>query len=385
MSTGISRYFIGVWMVVFTMLFAGNAMATDTVPAASGVVTKADSALKQVDKAIVDGVKKEGDKHGEKGFDVTEEIGQHITDNYRWHIIGHVYFPGILVLYSPAEGLSVFPSTSFEEGKEEGTLVHGAYVYSPEKTSHRLVRADGAQFYDFSITKNVEAMFFSVIILVLVFIAAANGYSKRKGKAPKGIQSAMEPLIIFIRDDVAKSSIGEAKYKKYVPYLLTVFFFIWLNNMMGLVPIIPGGANVTGSLAVTLVLAAISLILILGSTNKHYWAHILNPPGIPAPVKVILVPIEIIGILSKPFALMIRLFANMVGGHIVLVSIVSLIFIFKPMLGTGGAIGVSIGSVAFLVFLYMIKIFVAALQAYIFTLLTALFIGQAVEEPAHHH
>ena len=154
---------------------------------------------------------------------------------------------------------------------------------------------------------------------------------------------------------------------------------------MGLVPIIPGGANVTGNLAVTLVLAAISLILILGSTNKHYWAHILNPPGIPAPVKVILVPIEIIGILSKPFALMIRLFANMVGGHIVLVSIVSLIFIFKPMLGTGGAIGVSIGSVAFLVFLYMIKIFVAALQAYIFTLLTALFIGQAVEEPAHHH
>lgn len=329
------------------------------------------------------GVEQHEEGKKEEAFDITEEIAHHITDDYRWHIIGDVYFPGLAVFYSPAEGLSVFPTTAFEEGAH-GVMTHGAYLYDTHKTSKRISRTDGAAFYDFSITKNVESLFISVLVLLIVFISAANGYKKRKGQAPKGIQSAMEPLIVFVRDDIAKESIGELKYKKYVPYLLTVFFFIWLNNLLGLFPLFPGGTNVTGNIAVTFTLAFISLLLIVFSGNKHYWGHIFSPPGIPLPVKIILVPIELIGILSKPFALMIRLFANIAGGHIVLLCIIGLIFILGPQIGTAGTMGVSVITVLFTVFLYMIKLFVAALQAYIFTLLTALFIGQAVEEPAHH-
>jgi F-type H+-transporting ATPase subunit a len=227
-------------------------------------------------------------------------------------------------------------------------------------------------------------MLLVVAVMLLLFISIAKSYEKRKGEAPKGLQSFFEPIILFIRDEVVKPSIGEKKYEKYVPYMLTLFFFIWLNNLLGLIPIFPGSANVTGNIAVTLTLAGLSLLLINLSGNKHYWGHIFWPPGIPVPVKLILAPIEVVGVLTKPFALMIRLFANILAGHIVLLSIISLVFILGPKVGAGGTLGVGAGVVAFTIFMYIIKLFVAALQAYIFTFLTSLFIGQAVEESAHH-
>lgn len=223
-----------------------------------------------------------------------------------------------------------------------------------------------------------------VLVMLLLFIPTANKYEKRKGQAPKGLQSFLEPIIVFVRDDIVKPSIGEKKYKKYVPYMLTLFFFIWIANMLGLIPIFPGSANLTGNIAVTFTLAALSLLVINLSGNKHYWGHLVWPPGVPVYVKPILIPIEIVGVFAKPFALMIRLFANIAAGHIVLLSIVSLVFILGPQIGTGGSMGVGIGVIAFTIFMYMIKLFVAALQAYIFVFLTSLFIGQAVEEPEHH-
>ncbi|HEU0064226.1 MAG TPA: F0F1 ATP synthase subunit A, partial [Flavisolibacter sp.] len=203
----------------------------------------------------------------------------------------------------------------------------------------------------------------------------ASRYKKGEGvtTAPKGWQNAIEPIIEFVRDDVAKPNLGR-KYKKYMPYLLTIFFFILINNIVGL---IPGTANVTGNIAFTLVLGLISFVVILISTNWHYWGHIFWPP-VPHGVKPIMIPVEILGIFTKPFALIIRLFANMIAGHIIIICLISLIFIFGN-LSSGVGWGFSPVSIAFTVFIYFIEILVAFIQAYIFTALTAVFIGQALE------
>ena len=199
--------------------------------------------------------------------------------------------------------------------------------------------------------------------------------------APKGLQSFMEPIILFIRDDVAKNSIGP-KYEKFMPYLLTVFFFIFINNLLGLVPFFPGGSNLTGNIAVCAVLAGITLLITLIVGNKHYWQHIFAMPGVPLPVLIILTPIELIGVVLRPFVLMIRLFANITAGHIIALAFFSLIFIFGE-LSTGAGFGVAIVSVLFTVFMGMLELLVAFLQAYVFTLLSAIYFGSAVEE-AHH-
>ena len=319
-----------------------------------------------------------GGSSGEK-FNPSEMIAHHISDDYQFHIVGNLSFPLPVILYSKTDGLSVFMSGKFH-GTDHAYVPYQGYIYD----HGRIIREDGGQFLNLSITKNVFSMFLVVALMLMLFVSIARSYEARKGEAPKGLQSFFEPIILFIRDDVVKPSIGEKKYKKYVPYMLTLFFFIWLNNMLGLIPIFPGSANVTGNIAVTLTLAGLSLLLINFSGNKHYWGHIFWPPGIPVPVKIILAPIEMVGVLTKPFALMIRLFANILAGHIVLLSIISLVFILGPQVGSAGALGVGAGVVAFTIFMYIIKLFVAALQAYIFTFLTSLFIGQAVEEPAHH-
>jgi F-type H+-transporting ATPase subunit a len=212
----------------------------------------------------------------------------------------------------------------------------------------------------------------------------AKAYTNRQGKAPKGLQSFVEPLIMFIRDDVAKNSIGEKKYSKYMSYLLTIFFFIFINNLLGLVPIIPGGANLTGNIAVCMVLAALTLVIVLASGNGHYWRHIFAMPGVPIPVLIILTPIELIGVVLRPFVLMIRLFANITAGHIIALAFFSLIFIFGEM-NTGAGFGVAVVSVLFTVFMGMLELLVAFLQAYVFTLLSAIYIGAAVEEGHHDH
>jgi F-type H+-transporting ATPase subunit a len=239
--------------------------------------------------------------------------------------------------------------------------------------------------YDLSITKNVVQMLIALTLLVVVMLSIAAKYKKGQGvtSAPKGWQNAIEPVITFVRDEVAKPNLG-GKYKKYLPYLLTVFFFILINNLFGL---LPGSANVTGNIAFTVVLGVISFFVILFSTNKHFWGHIFWFPGVPTPVRIfIMLPVELLGVFTKPFALIVRLFANMVAGHIIILSFITLIFIFGEMSGIAGW-GFSPLSVGFAVFIYLIEIMVAFIQAFIFTNLTAVFIGQAFEgshDEGHH-
>jgi F-type H+-transporting ATPase subunit a len=233
-------------------------------------------------------------------------------------------------------------------------------------------------------TKNVVAMLISMMILLWIFISVAKAYTQRKGKAPKGLQSVMEPLILFVRDEIARPAIGEKKYERYMPFLLTIFFFIWLNNLMGLVPLFPGGANVTGNITITLVLALFTFIITTFSGNKNYWVHIFNTPGVPWWLKfpVPLMPfVEIIGMITKPVVLMIRLFANITAGHMIVLAFVSLIFIFGE-LSVAIGYGTSILSLAFIIFMDVIELLVALIQAFVFTLLSALYFGMATEE--HH-
>lgn len=212
--------------------------------------------------------------------------------------------------------------------------------------------------------------------LLLLFFIISGIKAKNNKTAPSGLLSFLEPLVLFVRDDIVKPNIGK-NYKKYLPYLLTLFFFILMNNLLGL---IPGSANVTGNIAITLVLSFITLIVTNFSGNKSYWGHIFNPPGVPLALMPIMIPIEIVGIFTKPFALMIRLFANITAGHIIVLSLVSLIFMAQSGLGDIAAWTLSPVAVVFVLFMDLIEVLVAFLQAYIFTLLTSLFIGLATVE-----
>jgi len=321
-------------------------------------------------------------EHKSEKFNAGELIIDHIIDSHEWHVAGHIAMPLPIILYSSDKGLSVFSSTRLEGGE-----VYNGYKLI--KNDIVAVSADGttdepatAKLWDISITKNVASMFVSIILMLGMFISAAKAYKRNPGKAPKGMQSLLEPLIIFVRDDIAKSAIGEKKYKKYLPFLLTVFFFIWINNLMGLVPFLPGGANLTGNIAVGMTLAIIVFLITTFSANWNYWRHIIAMPGVPIGVLVILTPIEIFGMFLKPMVLMIRLFANMLAGHIIALSFFCLIFIFAEM-NTGLGYGVAVFSVAFTIFMGMLELLVAFLQAYVFTLLAAMYFGAAIEE--HHH
>jgi F-type H+-transporting ATPase subunit a len=218
-------------------------------------------------------------------------------------------------------------------------------------------------------------MLISVFLLFLIMGTVSRSYS-RTNTEPSGLQGFIEPLILFVRDDIIKDNIGK-KHEKFTPLLLTFFFFILINNLMGL---LPGAANVTGNIAVTFVLSLITFIVTTLFGNKNYWGHIFKPPGVPMALMPIMVPIEIIGMFTKPFALMIRLFANISAGHIIILSLISLIFIAQSAMGTGGAWGVAPVSALFVLFIYCIEVLVAFLQAYIFTLLSSVFIGLAVQD-----
>lgn len=314
---------------------------------------------------------------GEEKLDPAKIIMDHIKDAHEFHFftVGdfHATIPLPVILYSPTKGVDVFSSSRFGHGHEayNGYELHDGNIHA----------VDGSKVYDFSLTKNVVQMMLALALLVFLMINIAKKYQKGQGvtTAPKGWQNVMEPVITFVRDDVAKPNLGK-KWQKYLPYLLTVFFFILINNLFGL---IPGAANVTGNTAFTVVLGVISLIVILFSTNSHFWGHIFWPPGVPILVKVILIPVEVAGVLIiKPAALIIRLFANMVAGHIIILSFISLIFIFGAM-NKGAGWGFSPISVLFTVFIYFIEILVAFIQAFIFTNLTAVFIGQSFEGGDH--
>jgi F-type H+-transporting ATPase subunit a len=309
---------------------------------------------------------------GEGGFSAGDMILHHIGDAHEWHFFdghyGTLYLP--VILYSEDRGLEVFSSSNFYNEAHE-TVPYNGYVLDHGHIS----RADATGVTDLSITKNVVSMFLSAIIMLVVFISIANRYKSKTMQAPKGFQSFVEPIIMFVRDEIAIPNIGP-KYTRFLPFLLTLFFFIWINNLLGL---LPGAANVTGNIAVTLVLAVLVLILTVFNGTKAYWGHVFNTPGVPWWLKTVLpiMPlVEFIGIFTKPFSLMIRLFANITAGHIIILSLFSLIFIFQSV-----AIGPL--SVAFATFMYFLELFVALLQAYIFTLLAAMYFGGAVEE--HHH
>jgi F-type H+-transporting ATPase subunit a len=233
-----------------------------------------------------------------------------------------------------------------------------------------------AQPFDFSITKNVMSLLMGAFLILVIMFSVAKFYRKNGAVAPKGLAKFFEPIIVMVRDDIAKANINEHKYEKYVPYLLTIFFFIWFNNMLGLIPFLPGGANLTGNITVTLFLAVCTLLVTLFSGNKNYWGHIFWMPGVPVPMKFFMMPIEIIGIFTKPFALMIRLFANITAGHIIVLALISIIFVNKNI-GWAGL------SVPMALFISVLEVLVAFLQGFLFAMLSALFIGAAVEE-AHH-
>lgn len=320
----------------------------------------------------------------EGGFKGKEVIFDHISDAHEFHFLEYkgsdgelhpIAIPLPVFLYSPSpgKGFSVFMSSAFEHGHKEVDgykLVEGKIV--PVEA--------GVKVYDLSPTRNVVQMLLGLAILVWLMTSVAKVYATGQGvtSAPKGRQNLIEVLVAFVRDEVARPNLRH-KANKYLPFLLTVFFFILINNLIGMVP---GTANVTGNIAFTMVLGLISFVVILFSSNSHYWGHIFNPPGVPGFVKPILVLVEFLSVFIKPFALIIRLFANMVAGHIIIICLISLIFIFaqiKPAVGFAA----SPVSVAFTVFIYFIEVLVAFLQSFIFTVLTAVFIGQAFE--GEHH
>jgi F-type H+-transporting ATPase subunit a len=314
------------------------------------------------------GVAEDNVAHEEK-FDPAKVIFEHIGDSHDWHLWGEhehaVSIPLPVILYSNKHGLRTFLSSNFHHGHQD----FGPYFIENEKIGSR----DTTEVvYDFSITKNVASMFLSIIIILSIFLTIAGKYKTNKG-APKGIQSFFEPLICFVRDEIAKPNISH-NHEKFVPFLLTIFFFIWVNNLLGLLPI---GANLTGNIAFTLVMAVITLIITNINGNRSYWGHIFWMPGLSWPMKLFMAPIEVIGIFTKPFALMIRLFANITAGHIVVISLISLIFIFKSM-------AMSVAAVPLALFIDVLEFLVAFLQAFVFTMLTSLFIGTATEQHEHH-
>jgi F-type H+-transporting ATPase subunit a len=347
-------------------------------------------------------------------FNATEVIFGHILDGHEFHFLDIVKKDGTrkpvtiplpVILYSPQRGLDMFMSSKFHHGHSpykgyqlltehsiEEMAKEGIDVKKEGFFAGKIIPVNAAgkwdpsvKLYDISLTRNVVQMILALTVLVWIMLVIAKRYKRGEGvkTAPRGVQNLLEPVITFVRDEVAKPNLGH-KYEKYLPYLLTVFFFILINNLFGL---IPGSANVTGNIAVTVVLGLISFIVILFSSNRHYWGHIINPPGMPIGVKAILIPVEILSVFIKPFALIIRLFANMVAGHIIIICLISLIFIFAGLNVYAGW-GTSIFSIGFTVFIYFIEILVAFIQAFIFSMLTAVFIGQAFEgshDDVDHH
>lgn len=323
-------------------------------------------------------------------------IMHHIQDAHNWHLWGEGHDAvGIslpVILWDG--GLKVFSSDKFGHELDQVATVDGksykifhnkiyetdaAGTLNMEKDEKGNEHPTNAMPLDFSITKVVAQMMLAAVVLLLIGFSAAASY--KKSQVPSGIARFMEPLVVFVRDEIALQNIGSVRYRKYVPYLVTLFLFIWILNILGL---LPGAANTTGNIAFTMVLAVFTLLVVNLSGRKTYWMHMLDPLGKNMPfagkilVYIILVPVELLGIITKPFALMIRLFANMTAGHIIIMSLIALIFIMKTYLIAPVSLGLTL-------FIYVLEVLVAALQAYIFTMLTALFIGSAVEEPHHDH
>jgi F-type H+-transporting ATPase subunit a len=374
----------------------------------------------------------------EKEFNAGDNAVHHISDANAIHVVGDLYIHLPVILKSEA-GWKFTTTASFhahhhgngEQSNDSYVLVHGNVmritdprfrtgVHKIDDYTHQEVEENGklrnyynaiiagqcirlenkttydagilgggvTSFMDFSITRNVFTMLLTFLILFLGLRTVANRAAQNRGKAPSGLQNFVEPLYTFIRDEVAKPNIGP-KYEKYMPYLLSAFFFILGLNLIGQIPFFPGSANVTGNISVTIVMAVLTFLISTFSANKHFWSHTLWMPGVPAVLKVLIItPIEILGLFLRPFTLLLRLFANITAGHIVIVCFVSLIFILgKSGESMGGSIAGIIASYALGLFMMALELLVAFLQAFIFTMLSAVYIGAAVEEGHHdeHH
>jgi F-type H+-transporting ATPase subunit a len=353
-------------------------------------------------------------------------IVHHISDAHSVHFFGHVTLP-LPCIVKTEKGFDFFMSSVFMDEHHEFTKTYtsastgNSYVLHHEKiytvdashttdiheVEHQVVDStvapvdslaaaqaapaeahteDHEEFHghpvlDFSITKSVFGMLLMLSLVLFLFSRVAKAYEKRKGQAPKGMQNMLEPFVLFIKDEVAIPALGKKRAQKFLPFMLTSFFFIWASNMLGLIPFL-GGFNITGTLSITLVLATFVFILTTINGNAHYWGHIVWPPGVPVAIKFILVPIEFLSIFIKPAVLMIRLTANINAGHIIILAFTSLIFIFGEKSVVAGY-GVGVFSTLFIVFMFFIELLVAFLQAYVFTLLAALYFGDATQE--HHH
>lgn len=333
--------------------------------------------------------------------DIKSYIEHHLKDSHDFHLYSytnnagerkHVGFSLPVIVWTSA-GLKMFMSSEFhhddsghvlvEKGNVKLVKIHSK-IYELESgveavtfdEDHHATNAH--KVWDFSITKSVFGMLLAGLLMILGFGSLAKSY-KKNGAIPKGVGRVLEPLVLYVRDEIARPNIGEKHYRKFMGFLLTVFFFIWILNLLGLTPI---GFNVTGQIAVTACLALITFVIVQFSGNKDYWKHIFWMPGVPVPMKIILAPIEVLGMLTKPFSLMIRLFANMTAGHFVVMSLIALMITFKHKFGAVGSTGMSL---VLALFISLIEILVAFLQAYIFTMLSSLFIGMAVEEHDHDH
>lgn len=309
--------------------------------------------------------------HQPEAFNASEVIIHHVLDDHIWHLwdghYGTIYLP--IIAYT-SEGLKVFSSHHFYNDYHQPVLEHEGLKLN----GHHIVElSTGKSVLDLSITKNVAMLFINATLLLLILSAVGRAYKRNAGKAPSGLQSFMEPIILFVRDEVVKPNIAH-NHEKFLPYLLSLFFFILFGNLLGL---LPGAGNLTGNIAVTLVLALFTFIITNVSGNKNYWSHIFWTPGVPLPLRLVILPVEIIGIFTKPISLTIRLFVAVTAGHIVLLALISLTFIF-------GSIWVGFGSSIIILFINLIELLVAGIQAYVFTLFTALYIGMATEEHAHH-
>jgi F-type H+-transporting ATPase subunit a len=346
---------------LLTLAFSGNAFANEKA----------------------DGHEAKAEGHEAKAFNVTETILEHIKDDHSWHLWGETSLALPVILYTP-KGFEVFSSAKFMNEHHEHIAYKGNFDYKIIEGKVKIVDATEAvdveaskALWDFSITKNVASLFISVLILLVVLLTSTGAYKKTGiTSAPKGVQSFMEPIVLFVRDEVAIPNIGKKKFAKYMPFLLTIFFLVLTNNFLGLIPFFPGGANVSGNIAFTMTLAVCVFVVVNLSANKSYWEHIFWMPGMHWSMKLFLAPIELIGVFTKPISLMIRLFANITAGHILVLSLICLIFIFKTVYASAIA-------VPFAVFIGLIELLVAFLQAYIFTMLSAMYIGMATEE--HHH
>ena len=323
------------------------------------------------------------EKSGEKTKEeikkeIKETIKHHLQDSYIFEITHGVSFPLPVILFDG--GVHIFSGSKFNHGHDvvesKGNyykLDHGK-IYKTGADGIIKYDADhhatNSRPFDFSITKNVFVLILMSVFLFFLFSRMAKKYKSTLN--PGGSAKFLEPIVVFIRDEIAIPNIGEEHYKKYLNYLLTIFFFIWFLNLAGMTPL---GISVTNNIAITSALAICTFMITTFTGNKNYWAHIFWMPGVPIPMRLLLAPIELLGIFIKPFALMIRLYANMTAGHVVMMSIIGLIFVFKNYFATGAFLGLSL-------FLSILELLVAALQAYIFTMLSSLYFGAAKQD--HH-